>query len=499
MTSQPEQPGVTKSEGSTSNDFIEKLRKALSRDGDFPASAKVVSELRQLTSDPKTTANQIAEIILREPSLGPRVLHLVNSSFYRRAKPIMTVSQAVIQIGMKPLAELCAGLVLLQKFIPAARRDSAFATCLQRTVLTSLLTSSIDPEAAAGAGKADEAGYLAGTFAELGTLLMAFYFPQVYEAAVKRSESKQQPIAKSIHELTGLSPASISIEIIEALQLPPVYKEILLAGEQGDGKTSPTAPANERVLISRLGKSLHAGRAVSHAVTSGEGREKLDQLLQQLAKSTGIDVKVLTSVTGTINESFKSHCASLDMQLPALPEFLQTYAQTPEVQQSSKAAANQPTQEELTPYIEEIRAAVEAREPTASVITSVMETMAFGLKFDRVVLLLLSQGRRSLVGRMALGRIDGFDPRKFERTIPRIPEAHAPDIQAYATSRPVFTGDPLLPNGWPLVSIPIGSSPHTIGVIYADRIDSDRDLSGQEQAALGLLCELLERSVSASK
>ena len=102
----------------TAEQFVEKLRNALRRDGDFPASAKIVSELRMLTSDPRTTANQITEVILREPSLGTRVLHLVNSSFYRRAKPIMTVSQAVVQIGMKPLADLCAGLVLLQKFVP---------------------------------------------------------------------------------------------------------------------------------------------------------------------------------------------------------------------------------------------------------------------------------------------------------------------------------------------------------------------------------------------
>src|SRR4051812_10945405 len=102
------------------DELLKRLRTALKKDGDFPASARIVNELKALTTDPKTTANQLAEVILREPSLGARVLHLVNSSFYRRSKPIMTVSQAVIQVGMKPLAELCAGLVLLQKFGPVA-------------------------------------------------------------------------------------------------------------------------------------------------------------------------------------------------------------------------------------------------------------------------------------------------------------------------------------------------------------------------------------------
>ena len=133
----------------TPDELIQRLRSALAKDGDFPASAKVVSELRQLTNDPKTTASQITEVILREPSLGTRVLHLVNSSFYRRAKAIMTVSQAVVQIGMRPLAEMCAGLVLLQKFVPTARQGGSFANCLRKTVLTSLLTSSISTQTAA--------------------------------------------------------------------------------------------------------------------------------------------------------------------------------------------------------------------------------------------------------------------------------------------------------------------------------------------------------------
>ena len=42
--------------------FLDKLRKALSQDGDFPTSAKIVSELKMLTSNPNTTANQIAEV-----------------------------------------------------------------------------------------------------------------------------------------------------------------------------------------------------------------------------------------------------------------------------------------------------------------------------------------------------------------------------------------------------------------------------------------------------
>ena len=45
--------------------FLEKLRKALVADGDFPASAKIVGDLKRITAEPNASASQIAEIILR--------------------------------------------------------------------------------------------------------------------------------------------------------------------------------------------------------------------------------------------------------------------------------------------------------------------------------------------------------------------------------------------------------------------------------------------------
>ena len=43
----------------TADRLLDRLKQSLRRDGDFPASAQVVNELRALTSDPKTTASQV--------------------------------------------------------------------------------------------------------------------------------------------------------------------------------------------------------------------------------------------------------------------------------------------------------------------------------------------------------------------------------------------------------------------------------------------------------
>ncbi|MCB0321429.1 MAG: HDOD domain-containing protein, partial [Bdellovibrionales bacterium] len=318
-------------QNSTATDFIEKLRKALSSDGDFPASARVVSELREIISKPESTPNQVAEIILREPSLGTRILSMVNSSFYRRAKPIMTVSQAVVQIGMRPLAELCSGLILLQKFIPAARSGGPFAKCLKKSITTSLLTSSIcqqiksavkESTSASSVGIAkDESGYLTGMFAEIGTLLLAYYFPKLYESAEKRSLSKKQPISKSIAELVGLTPTDISRAVLSELKLPDIYREILSKSMQIEESPPSKAPLSaDPNDILTLG--LYCGTTLSTAINEDGSKEGLEAALSKIGNRLPSEDILLSEVLGSLVDTYRDHCASLELNLPELPQEL---------------------------------------------------------------------------------------------------------------------------------------------------------------------------------
>jgi len=478
----------------TSDKLLERLRKALARDGDFPASAKVVTELRRLTSDPKTTASQITEIILKEPSLGTRVLHLVNSSFYRRAKPIMTVSQAVIQIGMKPLAELCSGLVLLQKFVPAARQGGPFACCLQKTICTALLSGSLASDSSSAKGTGDELGYLAGSFAELGTLLLAFYFPQIYDTAVKRAKVKNTAIGQSIQEITGITPLRFSLEVVEALGLPEFYKDVLTtAAEQLGGKS--VGAAKDQTAIAKTAAVLNAAEKISNVVVFNSSRQELDTVLQMVKSVPGLDPKKIDLALGDLPQQFRDHCGTLEVALNPLPEFVTTPAQTTPASPSTSSSTSEVPQDKVSQFVDEIRQAIEAREPTSSVITSVMETFAWGLKFDRVVLLLLNNDRQRMSGRMALGKTN-TDPKSLNRVVGPESGPNEPCALALQESRPVFFGDGLFEDGWPLTVIPVGFAERGIGVIYADRVGADSgELNEREKAAIGVLAELLDRSL----
>ncbi len=124
-----------------------------------------------------------------------------------------------------------------------------------------------------------------------------------------------------------------------------------------------------------------------------------------------------------------------------------------------------------------------------------MEALMF-LGFERVVLLLFDAPKKKLMGRMALG-LNDMAPSSVVRLI----EDHDydPDGIALKEGRPVFQGEPILAKGWPFAVIPIGSLKKGLGIIYTDREDKNVELTDREKAYVGILADLIERSISHTK
>jgi HD-like signal output (HDOD) protein len=538
------QPGRADAERpqSTSDDIVAKLKKSLSKSGDFPTSAKVVAELRALAMNPATTANQIAEIILKEPSLGMRILSLVNSAFYKPTKPITTISQAIIQIGMKPIVEMCSSLILLQKFVPEARKNGAFALCLRRSVLTSLLTSSLASATVNTASKSisqrsTESGFLVGMMAEIGTLMLAFYYPQLYDSAIKRSEQKGQSLSLSIKQLFGLTPLEISSEITSSMGLPQYYADVLRKTDAIANKhPDATAPAED---LNNLSRCLGCAALASDAINGASDPAAVVKALHDAIVQFDVPVDALQQAVSDVGTGLKNHCDAINVALPEVSLNLEEVVLDKTIKAPTRAPTSRPagavaapptsppsaqpraaastpppppqpdeqvefTDElaKLNKYVLDVRAAIKANEPTSTVITTVMEACAHCLLFSRVVLLLGNKERSALTGRVALGRVPGFVSGKYVRSLSDPSITNYPDYRAYTLGQTVTTGSSIFPDGHTSAAIPIGLGRRTVGVIYLERTGGagvPKELSLQEQSALVMLASLLDKAANRSR
>lgn len=491
------------SESAVHKNVLEKLRTALRTDGDFPTRAKIVSELRSLANNPLANVEQVSEVILREPSLATRVLHMVNSAFYMREVPIMTITQAVIQLGMQALSELCAGLILMQRFVPAASRGGIFADNVKKSVLTALLTSFLAEEGKEEA--AAERGYLAGTFFNLGYLLLAYYFPQVYETAARRAQSKGGNVSQSVTEILGVNPAELSLTIVDALGIPDFYRDTLVEAHK------PRAKRARNTSVGKLANALATADEIASAIMSKESREELEDVLYALEGVSGFELDQLFWAVEDLAEAFPEHCNMLEMSFLSLPDYVLHFADVDESTEVDEKVEEIPaceetpgqaqTQANIMRYINELRTAIQNKETLSSIITAVMETLAFALGFDRVLLLLPDNSRTELIGKMGLGDKFDKDPKSIRRRLNSNAVDAKPDSAAFLLGTLQLAGDPIFEDGWPFAALPVGGlTTKATGVLYADRLSSLEEdvkpLDGSLQASLSLLTTLLDQAVA---
>jgi HD-like signal output (HDOD) protein len=464
--------------------ILERLTAALKKDGDFPVRAKVVADLRTMAGRPNTTVEQISELIIREPSLGTRVLALANSSMYSRNQSITTVTQAVMQLGMKALSDMCAGLVLMQKFVPAAQRGGIFADAVKRTIITSLLSNRI-----AGTLKVDglaEQGYLAGTFHSLGHLLLAYYFPQVYESAARRAHARGKDVSKSVAELLGTSSTDLTMAIVNALSIPDYYRDILILSHK---------PIEERKADgARVALSVAVSTAsqFAEAIVHGSAKQ-LEEALDAVVAKRILPREKFEQAICELPDIFKQHCELIELDFLTLPEFVDRFKQKREGGELKKA----PPEDELNAFagfIREMKGAIKARDPVSSVTTFAMEALIYGLNFDRVVLLYADSDRTKLQGRMGMGKPLPVNAKSIERTLKGEIDGCV-DVRSFKLGVSQHLGEPIFSDGYPCVAVPLGTVNFTKGVIYADRINGSKPLDENEQAALTVLSELLDESV----
>lgn len=479
-----------------SQTILDKLRNALVSDGDFPVRARIVNELRALASNPNTPIDKVTECILREPSLGTRVLHLVNSSFYTRTTPIATVSQAVMQIGMRSLADLCAGLVLLQRFVPSAKRGEIFADNIKQSILTAILTSAIAKELDDG-DSSTEKGYLAGTFYTIGPMLLAYYFPQVFEAAGQRAQTKKQSLTQSLTEIVGTTPTELSMGVVDALAIPPIYREIMTdAYRLSRGEVSDTPPGT-------LAVALATATTLADAIVCAEGQAQLAQTIDRIATSTKVSTLMIFRVVGRLPQLFKDQCKLMEMTFLSLPDYLGNFAGPTRGSSVKQESKQEEVVDELSKYLDEIREAILSGETISSIISSVMETLAFGMEYDRVLLLYSDTKGTVLEGRMGLGKELKVDPKAVRRTLNADSDDPSPESLSYAEGTVQTYGEPMLPDGWPFVTLPVGLDDRTVGVIYADKTEGESadatPVSERMEYALNVLATLLDEALMANQ
>ncbi len=216
--------------GASSHATIEFLLRRMQRKQDFPSMSNTLIEINNLTGEgADSTADQVANVILRDFALSSKILKLANSAFYgNRATEITSISQAIVLMGVQQIRMIANSLTLfghLQDDGTGALKDSMI-----RSLLSGLLARHLAKEMKIR--RAEEA-FIFGMFQNLGENLSIYYFNDEYldiKAALADGRLDKSAAARGV---LGASYAELGAAVARIWKMPDIIVEVILGLPNG--------------------------------------------------------------------------------------------------------------------------------------------------------------------------------------------------------------------------------------------------------------------------
>lgn len=235
---------ATNSTPAADHSTIEFLLRRMQRKKDFPTISSTLADINRLTSsEANASADQLANVILRDLALTSKLLKLVNSAFYgQRTAEITSISHAVVLLGVDTVRMTANSLTLFGHL----RGDS---TELKDSMIKAFLSGLIARHLAQRAKLPDvEESFICGMCQNLGENLVIYYFPEEFaEIGELRGQRKLDKAAAS-RGVLGVSYAELGAAVAQKWSLPQSIVETIKGRPPGPIRKPETAVDQSRDL-----------------------------------------------------------------------------------------------------------------------------------------------------------------------------------------------------------------------------------------------------------
>jgi HD-like signal output (HDOD) protein len=158
--------------------FVKDILKKILKNDSFLSFSSQIGEVNRILKMKYSSANDIADVIVKDVALTTKLLKLVNSSFYGQfsTKGIATISEAMIILGTEEIKLAAASLKIYELIQDVANikvlKDKAFRA-MQRSIIARQIT--IDENV-----QNSEAIQISAMLYDFGEYLVALFSPDVF-------------------------------------------------------------------------------------------------------------------------------------------------------------------------------------------------------------------------------------------------------------------------------------------------------------------------------
>jgi HD-like signal output (HDOD) protein len=240
-------------------DFLEKF---MEQDLALPEIPSIVFELNEVIANPLSSADQMAQVINKSPSLTSLLLKIVNSSFYGLPSKVDRVSLAVTLIGTRELSALALGINIISLFHSIPGSLITMRSFLKHSLACGIVSRLL---AAQKNMRQTEQMFTSGLLHDLGRLILFIHFPREVLGALGYAGEHSACLYQVERTRLGCHHAQIGKYLLNRWRLPLIIENAVSFHHDPEDAPDPVPTAIVHVadiLVNALGIGTSGERLV---------------------------------------------------------------------------------------------------------------------------------------------------------------------------------------------------------------------------------------------
>ena len=225
----------------------------------LPEIPSIVFELNEVIANPLSSAEDIAQVVQRSPTLTALLLKIVNSPFYGFPSKIDKISLAVTLIGTREISGLALGISVISLFKNIPKEILNMYSFLKHSLACGIISRIL---AAHKNIPQTEQLFVSGLLHDLGRLILYSHFPEEARDILSRARSTNMLLYLQENDSLGCNHTDIVKQLLQQWKLPLVLENNVFYHHDPSKATQPV-PATLVHLADIITNSLGIG-------TSGE-------------------------------------------------------------------------------------------------------------------------------------------------------------------------------------------------------------------------------------
>ena len=187
----------------------------------LPEIPSIVFELNEVIANPLSSAEDIAQVVHRSPSLTALLLKIVNSPFYGFPSKIDKISLAVTLIGTREISGLALGISVISLFNNIPKQILSMYSFLRHSLACGIISRIL---AAHKGIPQTEQLFVSGLLHDLGRLILYSYFPEESRNILSRARSADMLLYLQENDSLGCNHTHIVKQLLQQWKLPMVLE-----------------------------------------------------------------------------------------------------------------------------------------------------------------------------------------------------------------------------------------------------------------------------------